>query len=557
MEAIREYLSNMFMSLPETPEVLRAKAELMEMMEDKYEELIREGKSEKEAVGIVISEFGNLEELAKELGIDRYMEKNMENSGTPRKSNQEQKKQEKREKNRYQWGFNDVKGYIEYAWKHAGCIAAGVLLCIWAPYIDCVMEGAYEAGYISSWAADAIGTICLFGMVAFAVGLFCGASGMKKRYGNVSRFSIVLDEKAAHYIEQKGGKDEQVRLTMRITGVALCILSVVPSSVNCFDNELLSEMMDSSVLVIVGIGVLLLVLSASVNNRYKELKKALINEGSGSGIPFPCSYQKKGMPVAAILILVFAGFLVVAGGSAAMFLMPAETQISSESIEGSYDISDVDKIMIDVDLGGVNVEMADVEQLQFRYSGGSKYAPVVSCENGEFRITEKRRMKWFHFNFGLFRTNRGDRTVTILIPRQRMDLVYQIEVDAGNIKLKDLHAKKAVFDVDAGELEGTGCVFEEKSTVEVDAGNVTFENSVFHILEGDVDAGNFFYESAVPLSYYDMDMDVDMGEINVNGKKVGGAYKSAGQNASAGEYRLTLEADMGNLTVSETSGLKQ
>ena len=60
MEAIREYLSNMFMNLPETPQVLRAKAELMEMMEDKYEELIAEGMSEKEAVGTVISEFGNL-----------------------------------------------------------------------------------------------------------------------------------------------------------------------------------------------------------------------------------------------------------------------------------------------------------------------------------------------------------------------------------------------------------------------------------------------------------------------------------------------------------------
>ena len=46
---------------------MRAKAELMEMMEDKYEELMQEGMSEKEAVGTVISEFGNLDELAEEL----------------------------------------------------------------------------------------------------------------------------------------------------------------------------------------------------------------------------------------------------------------------------------------------------------------------------------------------------------------------------------------------------------------------------------------------------------------------------------------------------------
>lgn len=78
MEAIREYLSNMFMNLPETPQVLRAKAELMEMMEDKYEELIAEGMSEKEAVGTVISEFGNLDELAEELGIGDFMKKEEE-----------------------------------------------------------------------------------------------------------------------------------------------------------------------------------------------------------------------------------------------------------------------------------------------------------------------------------------------------------------------------------------------------------------------------------------------------------------------------------------------
>ena len=45
---------------------MRAKAELMEMMEDKYEELMQEGMSEKEAVGTVISEFGDLDELAEE-----------------------------------------------------------------------------------------------------------------------------------------------------------------------------------------------------------------------------------------------------------------------------------------------------------------------------------------------------------------------------------------------------------------------------------------------------------------------------------------------------------
>ena len=42
---------------------------MLRTMEDKYEELKMEGKSENEAIGIVISEFGNIDELIDELGL--------------------------------------------------------------------------------------------------------------------------------------------------------------------------------------------------------------------------------------------------------------------------------------------------------------------------------------------------------------------------------------------------------------------------------------------------------------------------------------------------------
>ena len=63
METIKVYLDNMFLSIPDSEQVRRVKSELYDMMEDKYRELRNEGKPENEAVGIVISEFGNLEEL--------------------------------------------------------------------------------------------------------------------------------------------------------------------------------------------------------------------------------------------------------------------------------------------------------------------------------------------------------------------------------------------------------------------------------------------------------------------------------------------------------------
>ena len=69
VNTIKNYLESMFANMPNSPEVLKAKNELWQMMEDKYTELIGEGKTENEAVGTVISEFGNLEDLADVLGL--------------------------------------------------------------------------------------------------------------------------------------------------------------------------------------------------------------------------------------------------------------------------------------------------------------------------------------------------------------------------------------------------------------------------------------------------------------------------------------------------------
>lgn len=74
METLRNYLESMFKRYPDTPEAEKAKAELWQMMEDKFNELTAEGKKENEAVGIVIAEFGDLEEVADSLGISTMLQ---------------------------------------------------------------------------------------------------------------------------------------------------------------------------------------------------------------------------------------------------------------------------------------------------------------------------------------------------------------------------------------------------------------------------------------------------------------------------------------------------
>lgn len=69
MEKIRNFVENMFLSLPDTPEVQEAKAHILEGMADRYEALLAQGKSADEAFGVVAGEFGSMEELRQELGL--------------------------------------------------------------------------------------------------------------------------------------------------------------------------------------------------------------------------------------------------------------------------------------------------------------------------------------------------------------------------------------------------------------------------------------------------------------------------------------------------------
>lgn len=70
MDAITEYVNRMFTGLPRSKAVLDMKRNILESMQEHYEDLLAQGKSRNEALGAVISQFGNIDEIKKELGIE-------------------------------------------------------------------------------------------------------------------------------------------------------------------------------------------------------------------------------------------------------------------------------------------------------------------------------------------------------------------------------------------------------------------------------------------------------------------------------------------------------
>ncbi|MDZ7836000.1 MAG: permease prefix domain 1-containing protein [Alkalibacterium sp.] len=71
MNIIREYIDQMFKGVPVNEETVQLKADILANLEDKYTALKEGGASEHEAIGVVIAEFGDIDELLEEFGVSR------------------------------------------------------------------------------------------------------------------------------------------------------------------------------------------------------------------------------------------------------------------------------------------------------------------------------------------------------------------------------------------------------------------------------------------------------------------------------------------------------
>ena len=71
MKAIQQHINFLFQDLPETNEIKRIKNDLYLNAVDRFDELRREGSSESEALGTVIIEMGDREELLESLAYDQ------------------------------------------------------------------------------------------------------------------------------------------------------------------------------------------------------------------------------------------------------------------------------------------------------------------------------------------------------------------------------------------------------------------------------------------------------------------------------------------------------
>lgn len=255
METLKNYLENMFLSLPNTLEVRRAKHELWQMMEDKYTELKNEGRTENEAIGIVISEFGNLDELAEELGIKTIVEGDVSSKEL--------------------LSLEDAKAYLKDTIKTSQRIAMGVLFCIISPAAFIFMD-AYGRSAESDFAAirGVFATFLFFFLIGLAVACFIVSGVVKGKWKHIKRRTVGIDFHVTDYTKtQYEGVRSSHALCLSI-GCMFCILSFIPS---VFIDAMLptdsgmNECSAAFFLILVAIGVYLIVFTCNRNAGYQSL----------------------------------------------------------------------------------------------------------------------------------------------------------------------------------------------------------------------------------------------------------------------------------------------
>ena len=303
METIRNYLNAMFAGLPDTLEVRRAYEELAAMMEDKYTELIGEGCSENEAVGTVISEFGNLEELAQDLGIEgcmsgkgaqaeSYSNAQAESRGNAqaeshsnahaeslgsaqaksysnaqsesyRNAQSESRRSAQAENNRNAQGFSQ-----DSDWKATRKDQASRDRSYTQDRpASAVLLGDLGDGWIAN-AFSSLGVAIFFVCIAAAVACFLLSKSYMKPWKFLRTQPCVLDDEAREIAEDQYRKVEEEGTRQKITGIVLCVLSPVP--VIIFPSGFGAAMF----FFVVGAGVMMLVLRGSRKGLYKRLNRA-------------------------------------------------------------------------------------------------------------------------------------------------------------------------------------------------------------------------------------------------------------------------------------------
>ncbi len=253
----------------------------------------------------------------------------------------------------------------------------------------------------------------------------------------------------------------------------------------------------------------------------------------------------------------------------------AESEEWTELPEG------VSGLALELNNADVTIRQGDVFHISADYQRGS--APEATVENGVLRLRDEASA---HIGFGFsLGPSHKENTVTIELPEGALTAL-DIRLGAGDLSLEGIHLEALAVEMDMGSaaLKDVSC---DRLSVQCNLGDFTLEGGEFGTAEltmnmgslsfsgavrtamraqsdmGDVDLsgalageievnanlGTVSIDSQLPRSAYALDLGTDLGNLTVDGERIGTDSISPSLQQEEGENSLRVRADMGDIFV--------
>lgn len=255
METIKVYIETMFKGVADNREMRDLKDEIASNMQERYKELKEQGKSENEAIGTVISEFGNIDELLSEMGCE----------AVDMQSNAERKV--------LMASRDEVLAYIRDS-KILGrrvALGVGIILCCVALL---TLVGGFENFFNLGSSVDMTFSIFLIMGVCVAVGLFIYYGLKMEKYEHIESGEMKLDSATFMLVEKEFKSKKDTYNIHIVIGVVLCIFSVIPVIIGEYILPNLGEDIGTGIMLfIIAIAVHFFITTGVEMSAYDDLIK--------------------------------------------------------------------------------------------------------------------------------------------------------------------------------------------------------------------------------------------------------------------------------------------
>lgn len=253
MEVLENYVDFLFKDLPQCERISVAKQELLCKIQKKYEECVKNGKSESEAVGFVISEYKDLKSAAIDLGIaDFFKSEEQSNSNKCENANNANVQKQK-------ITTEIVHKFLDDGKKTGLMRAVGIALFILSvcPLI------LFNFLHINEIA----GVFFMFLFIAAGVLLCVFSNSSDENLLFLKTESCVLQEDSKNYLKEKKHKNLKTYQISISAGVLLFVASIFPMMIMNAANEIAVILF----FVFIATGVCLIVYASTIQNNIKKL----------------------------------------------------------------------------------------------------------------------------------------------------------------------------------------------------------------------------------------------------------------------------------------------